>query len=101
MKYTVAVELDNEQITDLLCSALEGSSWFSGKYNMVGGGYTGELTIEIKEHDDFEEADHIVSVEDIFKALVDTAVTSFLENADADDADTVLQKATYGEVVFG
>lgn len=109
MNHTITINktITGQQIDDLMCSALEGGiTYWCNRVTVVGGKYLGEYASDQISRggklliDDMEEKKtHILTLEKLLKAL--KSEPSFdIEDHDAGDADRIVQKALFGEVVY-
>ena len=104
---TIKKKYTNQQIDDLMCSALEGGiTYWCNRVTVVGGKYLGEWASDQISRggklliDDMEEKKtHILTLEKLLKALA-TEPGFDIEDHDAGDADRIVQKAIFGEVVY-
>lgn len=99
-------KITDEQIDDLLVTAFEGGiTYWCGEVKVVGdflGGYASEQISRggvLKLYDAEEEKWHTLNMSRLLKGLSLSNID--LEDYDAGDADTVIQNALFGEVVYG
>lgn len=127
---TINLEISNELINDLLCTALEGGSnyWYylgdvDRTHFIKGETFVDNLTrsfladkdyklpvYDIESAEEFEDMDKLgdVTYDSMQRAFIlmaqdypKTFASATSSNMDADDADVWFQLATMGEVVFG
>lgn len=117
MKFEVKVkELDREEIVDLLCTALYGSPWWkvdnsTEEYHNAKGDTIEERLAEmlLKGQSviliDTEEDDHHeLTLDKLYRGLelfIENDGSIELGDYDLFDADSVIQYAIFGEVIWG
>ncbi len=109
MNHTITIKMkySDQQIDDLMCSALEGGiTYWCNKVEVVGGKYLGEYASDQISRDgkllihDMESGEtHILTLKKLMKALASEPRFD-IEDHDAGDADRIVQKAIFGEVVY-
>ena len=112
------VELDNECIDDIMTTALEGGITYWCDDAEVVGEYLGEFANEqisrggaLKLHDSEEDETYELTLDKFLIGLAKLVGERGLDviyqgkidpsNIDAEDADTIIQYAIFGEVVYG
>ena len=105
-----------QQVDDLLCTAFEGGiTYWCDSADVIGSfpegaAYTHETLTRgasIALHDSEGEANYILYIEDFLKGIGMAAnhwkqdIVTFLEDHDADSADSAVQFAIFGELVYG
>ncbi|MCA9325962.1 hypothetical protein KDA23_07970 [Candidatus Saccharibacteria bacterium] len=102
-------EVTQEQIDDVVCTALEGGiTYWCNRAKVKDDDYRGtEWAHEVVTrggtlvlHDAEEEIDHELNLQNLMKGFSLTKGFDF-EDYDAGDADQVIQNAIFGEVIYG
>ncbi len=105
-KVNTTLEITQEQVDDIVATALEGgiTYWCDSAYAepVINNKYASEMlslgsTIKLHNSEDNEWYD--LTLNDLLKSLGDTKFD--FNNYDSLDVDQVVQKAIFGEVVYG
>ena len=113
-------KLTQEDIDDIMCSALEGGiTYWCDKVEVVENRYYGEWAHEqisrggnLKIHDFEDNEEHFIGLDDFIEGMALALKDGYGENwfvngaldgsqIDAEMADVIIQFAIWGEVVYG
>ena len=109
MEYIITKTITDEQLDDMLCSALEGGiNYWARSVKVKGNDFRGaEWAHEVVTRggslivtDDDDGKEYTLTLKKVLKGL-SLKESLDLDNYDAGDADDVIQLALFGKLIYG
>lgn len=118
---TKNIKVTQEDIDDIMCSALEGGINYWCRKAEVVGDYLGEYASEqisrggkLKLYDDVEDTDYVLELSDVLNGITKAISEGYYSkygwydgneidtcNVDANVADVIIQLAIFDDVIYG